>query len=157
MRQKKIVISWVKQVKKKSTKFSFLYQNVGVNKKKVTKILHQFTNYSREFSKINSRYLNILQNGVRKTHKKVCRNESVEIAGKNWFLKTTLTFWTLTNGSMRFGVTMGGGGNWEFKWNYWYERVGCLMKEVELWFFVFQLLGWVRYTKEKDIFFEGVI
>ena len=100
MRQKKIVISWVKQVKKKSTKFSFLYQNVGVNKKKVTKILHQFTNYSREFSKINSRYLNILQNGVRKTHKKVCRNESVEIAGKNWFLKTTLTFWTLTNGSM---------------------------------------------------------
>ena len=34
---------------KKSTKFSFLYQNVGVNKKKVTKILlHQSTKYSAE-------------------------------------------------------------------------------------------------------------
>ena len=42
--KKKIVISWVKRVKKKSTKFRFLYQNVGVN----TKILHQSTKYSAE-------------------------------------------------------------------------------------------------------------
>ena len=30
--------------------------------------------------------------------------------------------------------TMGGGGNWEFKWNYWYES--DVMKEVELCLFV---------------------
>ena len=50
MRKKNRYFMKVKQVKKKSTKLSFLYQNVGVNKKKVTKILNQFTNYSREFS-----------------------------------------------------------------------------------------------------------